>query len=42
MPVPGYNLVIVSIRRRFPGHARKVMHGLWGLALLSWPERLSS
>ena len=37
MPVPGvfHNLVLVSIKKRFPGHARKVMHGLWGLALLS-------
>ncbi len=37
MPAPGlfHNLVLVSIRKRFPGHARKVMHGLWGLALLS-------
>ena len=37
MPVPGlfHNLVLVSIRKRFPGHARKVIHGLWGLALLS-------
>ena len=37
MPAPGvfHNLVLVSIRKRFPGHARKVIHGLWGLALLS-------
>jgi 4-hydroxy-3-polyprenylbenzoate decarboxylase len=37
MPAPGvfHNLVLVSIEKRFPGHARKVMHGLWGLALLS-------
>jgi 4-hydroxy-3-polyprenylbenzoate decarboxylase len=37
MPPPGvfHNLVIVSIKKRFPGHARKVIHGLWGLALLS-------
>ncbi len=37
MPPPGvfHNLVIVSIEKQFPGHARKVMHGLWGLALLS-------
>ncbi|MGC9348368.1 MAG: menaquinone biosynthesis decarboxylase [Anaerolineae bacterium] len=37
MPPPGvfHNLVIVSISKRFPGHARKVIHGLWGLALLS-------
>ncbi len=37
MPAPGvfHNLVLVSIRKRFPGQARKVIHGLWGLALLS-------
>ena len=37
MPAPGvfHNLVLVSIKKRYPGHARKVMHGLWGLALLS-------
>lgn len=37
MPAAGlfHNLVLVSIRKRFPGHARKVIHGLWGLALLS-------
>ena len=37
MPVPGvfHNAVIVSIKKRFPGHARKVIHGMWGLALLS-------
>ena len=25
------NLVIISIRKRYPGHAKKVMYGLWGL-----------
>ncbi len=37
MPPAGlfHNLVLVSIKKRFPGHARKVIHGLWGLALLS-------
>jgi 4-hydroxy-3-polyprenylbenzoate decarboxylase len=37
MPAPGvfHNLVLVSIKKRFPGQARKVIHGLWGLALLS-------
>lgn len=25
------NLVLVSIRKRYPGHAKKVMHALWGL-----------
>jgi 4-hydroxy-3-polyprenylbenzoate decarboxylase len=37
MPAAGvfHNLVLVSIKKRFPGHARKVIFGLWGLALLS-------
>lgn len=37
MPPEGvfHNLVLVSIKKRFPGHAHKVIHGLWGLALLS-------
>ena len=37
MPAPGvfHNIVIVSINKRYPGHARKVIHGIWGLALLS-------
>jgi len=26
-----HNLMIVSIRKAFPGHARKVIHGLWGM-----------
>jgi 4-hydroxy-3-polyprenylbenzoate decarboxylase len=26
--------VLVSIRKRFPGHPRKVINGLWGLGLL--------
>ena len=36
MPAEGifHNLVLVSIRKRYPGHARKVMYGLWGLGLL--------
>jgi 4-hydroxy-3-polyprenylbenzoate decarboxylase len=37
LPVAGafHNLAIVSIRKTFPGHARKVMHALWGLGMLS-------
>jgi 4-hydroxy-3-polyprenylbenzoate decarboxylase len=33
MPWEGvfHNLMLVSIEKRFPGHARKVMHGIWGL-----------
>jgi 4-hydroxy-3-polyprenylbenzoate decarboxylase len=36
MPAAGifHNLVLVSIRKRYPGHARKVIQGLWGLGLL--------
>lgn len=36
MPAEGvfHNLVIVSIKKEYPGHARKVMHALWGLGLL--------
>ena len=37
LPVAGafHNCCIVSIRKRFPGHAQKVMHAIWGLGLLS-------
>jgi 4-hydroxy-3-polyprenylbenzoate decarboxylase len=37
LPVAGafHNCVIVSIRKAYPGHARKVMHALWGLGMLS-------
>jgi 4-hydroxy-3-polyprenylbenzoate decarboxylase len=33
MPFEGvfHNLVIVAIDKEFPGHARKVMHSIWGL-----------
>ncbi len=36
MPAEGvfHNLVIVSIKKRFPGQPRKVMYGLWGLGLM--------
>jgi 4-hydroxy-3-polyprenylbenzoate decarboxylase len=37
LPVAGafHNLVIVSIRKTFPGQALKVMHAIWGLGMLS-------
>ena len=37
MPAEGvfHNLVLVAIKKRYPGHARKVMNGLWGLGLMS-------
>ncbi|MGH9412536.1 MAG: UbiD family decarboxylase [Terriglobales bacterium] len=33
LPVEGvfHNLMIVSIRKAYPGHARKIMNGIWGL-----------
>jgi 4-hydroxy-3-polyprenylbenzoate decarboxylase len=33
MPMEGifHNLMIVSIRKQYPGHARRVMHAIWGL-----------
>src|SRR5436305_8368538 len=32
MPPEGvfHNLILVSIRKSYPGHARKVMHAIWG------------
>lgn len=30
-----HNLLIVSVRKEFPGHVRKVMYALWGLGLLA-------
>ena len=37
MPAYGifHNLVFVSIRKQYPGHAWKVMNGLWGQGLMS-------
>jgi 4-hydroxy-3-polyprenylbenzoate decarboxylase len=37
MPPEGvfHNLVLVSIRKEYPGHAYKVMNGLWGMGLMS-------
>ncbi|HET6405569.1 MAG TPA: menaquinone biosynthesis decarboxylase [Candidatus Thermoplasmatota archaeon] len=37
MPVEGtfHNLMLASVRKRFPGHARKAMMSLWGAGLVS-------
>ncbi len=42
MPAEGvfHNLVIVSIKKRYPGQPRKVMYGLWGLGLLMLAKTL--
>ena len=36
MPAEGafHNLLIVSMHKQYPGHARKVMNALWGMGLL--------
>jgi 4-hydroxy-3-polyprenylbenzoate decarboxylase len=33
MPAEGifHNLILVAIRKSYPGHARKVMHAIWGM-----------
>ncbi len=37
MPAEGvfHNLVIVAIKKEYPGQARKVMYGLWGMGLMT-------
>jgi 4-hydroxy-3-polyprenylbenzoate decarboxylase len=40
MPLEGvfHNCVIVSIRKRFPGHANKVMNFLWGMGQMMYTK----
>jgi 4-hydroxy-3-polyprenylbenzoate decarboxylase len=40
MPFEGvfHNCVIVSVRKRFPGHARKVMNFLWGMGQMMYTK----
>jgi len=33
-----HNLCIVKIRKRYPGHAQKVMHALWGLGQMMFTK----
>lgn len=33
-----HNMVVVSIRKRYPGHAKKVMFALWGLGQLMFSK----
>ena len=37
LPMEGifHNCAIVSLRKRYPGHAKKLMNAIWGLGLLS-------
>jgi 4-hydroxy-3-polyprenylbenzoate decarboxylase len=40
LPVEGvfHNLCIVKIKKRYPGHAQKVMHALWGLGQMMFTK----
>jgi 4-hydroxy-3-polyprenylbenzoate decarboxylase len=42
MPAEGvfHNIVVVSIKKRYPGQARKVMYGLWGMGLMMLAKAL--
>jgi 4-hydroxy-3-polyprenylbenzoate decarboxylase len=42
MPLEGvfHNCVVVSIRKRFPGHARKVMNFLWGMGQMMYTKMI--
>ncbi|MBM3476065.1 MAG: menaquinone biosynthesis decarboxylase [Armatimonadetes bacterium] len=42
LPLEGvfHNLALISIRKRFPGHAQKVMHGLWGMGQMMFTKVL--
>jgi 4-hydroxy-3-polyprenylbenzoate decarboxylase len=33
-------MVVVSIDKRFPGHARKVMYALWGMGQMSFAKSI--
>ncbi|RKZ14345.1 menaquinone biosynthesis decarboxylase, partial [bacterium] len=35
-----HNLVIISIRKRYPGHARKVCHALWGTGQIMFTKNV--
>lgn len=42
LPVHGvfHNLAIVSIKKEYPGHARKIMHALWGMGQMMFTKIL--
>jgi len=42
LPAEGafHNLVIVSIKKQFPYHAMKVMHGLWGMGQMMFTKMI--
>jgi 4-hydroxy-3-polyprenylbenzoate decarboxylase len=42
LPMEGvfHNMAIVSINKRYPGHARKVMHAVWGMGQMSFTKMI--
>lgn len=42
LPVEGvfHNIAIVSIDKRYPGHARRIMHALWGMGQMSFTKMI--
>ncbi len=42
LPVEGvfHNCAIVAIRKAYPGHARKVMHALWGMGQMMYTKTI--
>ncbi|MDA8174026.1 MAG: menaquinone biosynthesis decarboxylase [Nitrospiraceae bacterium] len=42
LPMEGvfHNLAVVSIDKRYPGHARKIMYALWGLGQMSFTKTI--
>ncbi len=42
LPVEGifHNLMIVSIDKRYPGHARKIMHAVWGTGQMMFTKTI--
>ncbi len=42
LPIEGvfHNLAVVSIDKRYPGHARRVMYALWGMGQMSFTKMI--
>jgi 4-hydroxy-3-polyprenylbenzoate decarboxylase len=42
LPLEGvfHNIAVVSIDKRYPGHARKVMYALWGMGQMSFTKMI--
>ncbi len=42
LPIEGvfHNIAIVSIKKQYPAHARKIMHALWGLGQMMFTKAL--